>query len=66
METVRGMGTFITKNSESVEQIRTKMAEESIDRFVTEMLSLGMGGEQILKLVKDRVQDHQSQRGETV
>ncbi|MCK4257839.1 MAG: GntR family transcriptional regulator [Halanaerobiales bacterium] len=65
VETVRGMGTFITKNSEIVDQIRVKMAEESIAYFINEMRSLGMDGEQIIKSVMERVQN-QYQRGETV
>lgn len=57
VETVRGMGTFISKNLEVVEEIRNQMAKESIERFVKEMVALGMSGDKIVQLVQDRVEE---------
>lgn len=54
VETVRGMGTFITQNPDVVKQIRVQMAEESIDRFLAEMFSLGLTSEQIVQSVTVR------------
>lgn len=54
VETLRGMGTFITQNPEIVKQIRVQMAEESIDRFLAEMFSLGLTSEQIVQSVTVR------------
>lgn len=56
VETIRGMGTFITNNPIIVEEIRQKMAEESICRFVEEMRSLGIRGEQIITSVREHVE----------
>jgi GntR family transcriptional regulator len=56
VETIRGMGTFITNNPVIVEEIRLKMAGESIGRFIEEMCSLGMKGEQIIAAVREHVE----------
>lgn len=56
VETIRGMGTFITNNPIIVEEIRQKMAGESIARFIEEMRSLGIKGEQIIAAVREHVE----------
>lgn len=64
VETVRGMGTFISKDLQIVEEIRQQMAKESIERFVKEMVGLGMQGERIVQLVQDHIElNEQGQKG---
>lgn len=40
-ETRRGQGTFITSNAEAVASIRTSLAEEAIQEFLSKMYSIG-------------------------
>lgn len=40
-ETRRGQGTFITSNAEAVASVRTSLAEEAIQEFLTKMYSIG-------------------------
>lgn len=40
-ETRRGQGTFITSSAEAVVSIRTSLAEEAIQEFLTKMYSIG-------------------------
>lgn len=55
VKTVRGMGTYLSEDSELVSKLREDMAEKYIERFIDEMYSLGMTGEKILELVESKV-----------
>lgn len=55
VETIRGMGTFITNNPVIVEEMRRKMVGESVSRFIEEMRSLGIQGEQIVTAVSEHI-----------
>ncbi len=61
VKTVRGMGTYLTDDQSIVLKIRQEMAQGTIDRFIGEMISLGIGGQEIIQLVKDGVSKYENE-----
>ncbi|MDI3309979.1 MAG: GntR family transcriptional regulator, partial [Thermoanaerobacterium sp.] len=51
--TQRGMGTFITENTEKLASLKKEMAKEIIESFVTGMRSLGFNSNEILEIIKE-------------
>ncbi|HLT59421.1 MAG TPA: GntR family transcriptional regulator [Limnochordales bacterium] len=51
-ETLRGQGTFITRDPERVAQIRREMADRALAGFVREMHALGYGCEEMVAMVR--------------
>ena len=52
--TKRGMGTFVTEEPEVVGRLKAEMAGELMDQFLEGMKRLGMSGEEVIQLVKER------------
>lgn len=51
--TQRGMGTFITENTEKLASLKREMAKEIVESFVTGMRSLGFNSNEILEIIKE-------------
>lgn len=49
VETLRGQGTFVTQEPKLLANLRAEMAHDAVQRFVTEMRSLGFSPEEILQ-----------------
>lgn len=50
------VGRYVTENLEIIENCRTKMAEQTIKKFVRDMEKLSIGKEQIISLVKEEIE----------
>ncbi|WP_391574371.1 GntR family transcriptional regulator [Cohnella sp.] len=53
-ETRRGQGTYITTDMGVVEGIRSRLAEQAIDEFLTKMSSLGFDDGEIDQLLRKK------------
>ncbi len=53
-ETRRGQGTYITTDMNVVEGIRSRIAEQAIDEFLTKMSSLGFEDGEIDQLLRKK------------
>ncbi|MCM1567619.1 MAG: GntR family transcriptional regulator [Dehalobacter sp.] len=53
--TKRGVGTFITESKEKVENMKREMAEEMIRNFVKGMQELGFSSNEMIALIKSRL-----------
>ena len=53
INTQRTSGKFVTEDGSMIEEIRTKLAEEVIERMVREMKELGFEKDEILELIKE-------------
>jgi len=51
--TKRGMGTFISDNTELIDSIKEEIANKLLKEFYEGMLDLGMNKENIIKMLKD-------------
>lgn len=49
VETLRGQGTFVTNEPEFLAGLRAEMADEAVQRFVSEMRRLGFSAQEILQ-----------------
>lgn len=49
--TQRGMGTFVTENTDVIKNLKKNMATEVIDQFFTEMKELGFKSGEIKEMV---------------
>ncbi|MCE5193794.1 MAG: GntR family transcriptional regulator [Candidatus Cryosericum sp.] len=49
--TQRGTGTFVCGDAGSVEELRRRLAGEAVHSYVTQMRSLGYGGEEMAAMV---------------
>lgn len=54
--TKRGIGTFITESEETVEMMKKEMAEEIISSFIRGMKELGYTGENMVDLIKNKIE----------
>ena len=52
--TKRGMGTFVTEEPEVVGRLKAEMAGELMDQFLEGMKRLGIPGEEVIQMVKER------------
>ncbi|MDE4543078.1 GntR family transcriptional regulator [Thermoanaerobacterium sp. R66] len=55
--TQRGMGTFITENTEKLASLKREMAKEIAESFVTGMRSLGFNSNEILEIIKEYLKE---------
>jgi DNA-binding transcriptional regulator YhcF (GntR family) len=55
--TQRGMGTFITENTEKLASLKREMAKEIVESFVTGMRSLGFNSNEILEIIKEYLKE---------
>ncbi|MGF7397962.1 GntR family transcriptional regulator [Thermoanaerobacterium thermosaccharolyticum] len=53
--TQRGMGTFITENTEKLASLKIEMAKEIVGSFVTSMRSLGFNSNEILEIIEEYI-----------
>lgn len=51
VETIRGQGTFIRANEETINGVRQKMAESILDHFLEEMHSLGYSDDETMEIL---------------
>lgn len=49
--TQRGMGTFVTENTETIQGVKKSMATDLMDQFFSEMKSLGFKTDEIKEMV---------------
>ena len=53
-ETRRGMGTYVTGDTECVRLLRTQMAEESAGRYLRDLRILGMSRADAVRLLNEK------------
>ena len=53
-ETRRGMGTYVTENTETISALRAQMASEAADRFLRDLRMLGLDSDDAIRLLKER------------
>ncbi|WP_350344220.1 GntR family transcriptional regulator [Proteinivorax tanatarense] len=51
IETYRGQGTFIIREQGLIKRLKAEMAEEILDNFLREMLSLGISKDEIIDFI---------------
>ena len=56
VETKRGKGTFIINSEKIIQKIKKEMAEEAIQRFIGEMISLGFSEKEIMKRLENNLE----------
>ena len=52
VETKRGRGTFIKEDDKVIKEINEQMAHSAVEKFITEMVSIGFEKEEIINLLK--------------
>ena len=52
VETKRGRGTFIKDDDKVIKEINEQMAHSAVQKFITEMISIGFEKEEIINLLK--------------
>lgn len=55
--TQRGMGTFITEDTETIFKLKRDMASLIVNGFMNEMKELGFSIDEIVKLINERVEE---------
>ena len=53
-ETRRGMGTYVTGNTERIEQLRTQMAADAAGRYLRDLKILGLSREDAVRLLNEK------------
>lgn len=56
VETLRGQGTFVKRDTFTVAEIRDEMARDALKQFLREMYCLGLNEEEVYRLVKHELQ----------
>ena len=58
-ETRRGMGTYVTGNTERIDQLRSQMAAEAADRYLRDLEMLGLSRAEAIRLLNEKEEtDH--------
>ena len=52
--TQRGMGTFVTEDTETIKDLKNSMASNIINTFLTDMKSLGFTSKDIVELINEK------------
>lgn len=52
--TMRTSGKFVTEDENIIQQAKQELAEEQVEIFLTHMNTLGLGKEDIMRLLKER------------
>lgn len=55
--TKRGLGTFVTENSEKVKEMKEEMAENSLQNFIREMKDISFSKEEVIKLIEEKYEN---------
>ncbi|MBC2580816.1 GntR family transcriptional regulator [Clostridium sp. DJ247] len=53
--TQRGMGTFIKEEDTMISELKKDMSKEILNNFIEGMLNLGFTGEEIIKVIQDKL-----------
>ena len=53
-ETRRGMGTYVTEDTEAISALRIRMASEAASRFLRDLRALGMNRDDAVRLLNER------------
>ena len=53
VETLRGQGTFITNRPDLHDKLRSELAAQAVKAFLDEMNSLGLKGEDVVRMVQE-------------
>ena len=53
-ETRRGMGTYVTGDTERIAQLRAQMAGEAADRYLRDLEILGLSHAEAIRLLKEK------------
>ncbi|MBQ8787306.1 MAG: GntR family transcriptional regulator [Oscillospiraceae bacterium] len=53
--TQRTSGRFITENSETITELRRRLADEQLDLFLKKMYNLGYNNKEVVKLLEDYI-----------
>ena len=53
--TERGLGTFMTQDESSIQQLRRDMADQLLRQFVSEMSALGFSPEEMKKAIDEEI-----------
>ena len=54
METRRGMGTYVTGNTERITQLRKQMASDAAGRYLRDLEILGLSRADAIRLLKEK------------
>ncbi len=54
--TKRGMGTFVTEETETVKRLKEEMAQELMAQFLEGMKQLGISEEEAIQMIKERTE----------
>lgn len=57
VETLRGQGTFIRKDTFTLKEIRDEMAREALHNFINEMYALGLSREEVIAIVEQELKN---------
>jgi DNA-binding transcriptional regulator YhcF (GntR family) len=53
--TKRGMGTFITEDTEMIEEIKTSVVESYVSAYIESMKALNLSNDEIVGILKERL-----------
>ena len=53
--TERGMGTFLTRDKETLESLKNEMAENIINNYILSMKDLGFSSNETLEILKEKI-----------
>lgn len=57
VETRRGMGTYVTGDTERIEQLRKQMASDAADRYLRDLANLGMTRADAIRLLNEKEEE---------
>lgn len=62
-ETLRGQGTFITKDPDLLHKLRSELANQAVRAFLDEMSSLGLKAEDVARIVNENLTSEVTHNG---
>ena len=57
VETRRGMGTYVTGDTERIEQLRKQMASDAADRYLRDLAILGLSRADAIRLLNEKEEE---------
>ena len=57
-ETRRGMGTYVTGDTERIAQLRAQMASEAADRYLRDLEILGLSHAEAIRLLNEKEEEN--------
>jgi GntR family transcriptional regulator len=60
VETRRGMGTYITGDTERIARLRTQMAADAAGRYLRDLRLLGLSRADAIRLLNDEKEEHEN------